>query len=139
MHRHQPQNLLGPGPVLQEACSSLGPSLTHQWADASCNKTVALEPVDQALPVAGQTLPCDLLGSGPVHQQANISFKIPESRSQLFQEPALPTSDLTPALGPLCSATRPQDMVLPASRLTLAPGLASSTTVWAVALGSPGP
>lgn len=122
-------------------------SLTHQWADNSPRTIVAThtQPAhSQADPGSGwtpashtsvwtsapvQPQPCSLWAQ-LTHQQTNTSFGNPRPCSQMYQELAPPTSDSTPALGPLDPEARHQEMALPASGLAQAPGPGGRHQPW---------
>ena len=103
--RHQSKNHLDPGPALQGTCSSFQRSLTHQGSrqqpqeNQSSSACVPGLPTSRPGPTLGSAMSRPIQASG-----------CPRPCTQLYQELAPSTSNLTPALGPLGPATRLLDL-----------------------------
>ena len=111
----------GTGLALQETCTSLKTSLTHQEANTRCKKTTisqTLSSHSRPDPTLGPARPwsCPVAGQHKLRDSMDLTANC--------QELPCPTRDLTPALGSLGSTARLQDLALPDSspELILEPG-----------------
>lgn len=109
-------------PALQEACTSLWISLTHQGADTRHNKTTIPQPAAPVHPEQARPCPATSWSLALSTSRPTKSFRTPQTPyPNVCQEPAPPPpphptlSDLTLALGAPSPAARLMDPALPAN------------------------